>query len=86
MAVSRAQRSVAMTKRIFLLACSLAGLAGAQTPAPAVDHGLSYYHYSLGHLYSELAAGYAYYGYSYTYSAAVPRKKGWTLPFGRKNR
>jgi len=46
-----------MTKRILGLVCALAGLAGAQTPV--IDRGLSYYHYSLGHLYSELAAGYA---------------------------
>ena len=32
---------------------------------------------------SELAAGYAYYGYSYTYSADVPRKKKGWFPFGR---
>src|ERR1700754_2388082 len=43
-----------MTKRIV----GLAGFAGAQTPATP-DRSLSYYHFSLGHLYSELASGYS---------------------------
>ncbi len=51
--------------RMCCVAAALAGAACAQnqktaaaTPAPGADKAASYYHYSLGHLYAELAGAY----------------------------
>lgn len=48
------------SKSVLIISASLyAGLAGAQTaPAKKVDKGTAYYHFTLGHLYSELAGAY----------------------------